>query len=112
MKCEFESRKDYIIVRLEGSLDSEGAADVEKQFNKLAGFAVKNIIVDMSSVDFISSVGIGLILSHAKSCRGRGGKFMIFGIQDKVREILQTANILKLLKVENNLDDCVSAIPG
>lgn len=105
-----EYKEGYLLITLVGSLDSAGAADVETRFNALAGYNVEKVIVDMTKVDFISSVGMGLLLNHAKNLAKVGHSMKYFGLQNKVRQVLETAGILKLLEVRKDLADCVASL--
>ena len=109
MKYEHTVVGDYLLVQLIGSLDSAGAADVEKQFNVLTGYNVLKVVVDMSQVDFISSVGIGLLLNHARTFQKKGGQMKFFGLQGKVRKILETTGILKMLSISDTKDACIAS---
>jgi anti-sigma B factor antagonist len=109
MEFSQNQQGEILFIHLNGSLDSEGAADIEQKFIRLTGSNQKKIIINMQKVDFISSVGIGLLLNHAKAFEKVGTQMRLFGIQDKVLKILQTAGLLKMLKIYNSMEECLNS---
>ena len=63
---------DAVRVVLNGRLDMAGSAKIDVPFNVAAG-ANRNIIVDMSAVTFVASIGIRTLVIGAKTVQRRGG---------------------------------------
>lgn len=57
------------------------------------------LAVDLSHVEFISSVGLGMLVTLFKHIRSRGGELMLAGLQAPVKDILDSAHLLKLFHV-------------
>lgn len=60
-----------------GRLDVEGTDTVADQLVKLAGEPKKSVVVDLSSLKFLASVGIRALITSAKAVKARGGKMML-----------------------------------
>ncbi len=84
-------------IRLGGRLDLKGAGEIELRFTSLTSTNSHKVMVDMSGVDFVASIGMRLLLSCAKAKAARGGKMVLFGVQPMVLEALQTAGIDTLI---------------
>lgn len=65
---------------------------------------VNCIIVDLSSVKFISSWGIGMLIHGLATTRNRGGEFKIAGLADNVMQVFQKVKIDTVLSIYNNVD--------
>lgn len=83
-------------VGLVGAFDINGAADVDLRFAALAGSRDK-ILVDLTEVASLASIGIRTLLVNAKVVSRRGGKFVLAGPRPMVKEALQTAGITVLI---------------
>lgn len=95
-----------IKVSLDGRLDIQGANAIDMQFTALTATKKAAVLVDMSKVSFMASIGIRLLLSNAKACSARGGKMVLFAPQPLVKDVLQSAGVTKLIET---VDDQAAA---
>ena len=77
---------------LRGKLDIAGTAAIDLKFNAAAG-ARRALIVDLSAVTFISSIGIRLLLIAGRTVAANGGKMALLGPTVDVSGVLRTARI-------------------
>lgn len=108
MKIEYEQRGNISKVVLEGRLDAAGTTAIEAQFS--AHCASKpNVIVDLSKVPFLASIGIRLLVAGAQAQTKIGGKMVIMKPDELARRILKTTGIDKLLPIYENDQDATAA---
>ena len=65
---------------------------------------VNCIIVDLSSVKFISSWGIGMLIHGLATTRNRGGDFRLAGLADNVMQVFHKVKIDTVLNIYSNVD--------
>jgi anti-sigma B factor antagonist len=71
------------------------------------------VVVDMTLVDFIASVGMRLLLKNAKAQAGRGGKLVLFNPTPTVRNALMVAGISEIIPLhEDFAEACSDALAG
>jgi anti-anti-sigma factor len=75
-------------VVLVGRLDSVTVGSVEAPFTAAVVADGRSSVVDMRGLDFLSSLGIRLLLSAARAVMRRGGRLVLFGAQPMVAEVL------------------------
>jgi anti-sigma B factor antagonist len=110
---QFESKEigeDLIEVTLTGRLDIQGAAEIDMPFTSVAATKRAGVLVDMSGVDFIASIGIRTLLSSAKALAGRGGKMVLHKPTDLVRSVLVTSGIDNMVPIIDDRDAAVAAL--
>jgi anti-anti-sigma factor len=83
-------------VELVGRLDIAGAEAIALPLATLAG-GKTNIIVDMSGVSFVSSIGIRQLVLASKAISRRGGKLVLVNPTDMVRDVFVTSDLSDLL---------------
>jgi anti-anti-sigma factor len=88
-----------VCIRLIGRLDMMGSEKIDLRFTALTATDSNSVIVDMSGVDFIASIGMRLLLTCAKAKKKRGGCMLLVGLQPLVKEALETAGIDTLIPV-------------
>ena len=97
-------------IRLTGRLDVHGAGAIDNQFAFAVTTAKTPVLVDLSAVDFIASIGMRLLLMNAKSLHTRGGMLAICKPQPLVGEALTTAGIDLLIPVYDDFDTACSEL--
>jgi anti-anti-sigma factor len=83
---------------LRGRLGTVGASEIEFPFNA----AVRHksaIVVDLSQVDFVASLGVRLLLNGARAVEKNGGKLVLFRPNENVQSVLRLAGIEKLIPI-------------
>ena len=91
--------RDFELVTLEitGRLDTTTAPNLESVINELPE-DTKELIFDMSGVEYISSAGIRVLLGAYKKINSTQGKFRIEKANDVVREVFEMTGLLELLE--------------
>ena len=62
------------------------------------------IIVDLSSVKFMSSWGIGMLIHGLATTTNRGGNFRIVGLADNLMQVFQKVKIDTVLDIYKSVD--------
>ena len=91
--------RDFEIVTLEitGRLDTTTAPNLESVINELSD-DTKELIFDMSGVEYISSAGIRVLLGAYKKMNTNQGIMRIEKANDMVREVFEMTGLLELLE--------------
>jgi anti-anti-sigma factor len=110
MKIESESLDGGVLkIALAGRMDVQGTQEIDLKFT---GYTANQnaVIVDLSAVDFLASIGIRTLLLTAKAVTRRGGKIVLFNPDANVTSILQMAGIDTLVPICRSLDEACSAV--
>jgi anti-sigma B factor antagonist len=111
MNITEEPIDDQIIkINLSGRMDIEGVGHIETQFAGMTASPRSAVIVDMSEVPYMSSIGIRALLMNAKSVAKRGGKLVLLSPQANVRNVLVTSGIDQIIKIHSDLDEAVAYV--
>ena len=81
-----------------GRLDVMGTESVAGELEKLAAAPKKGVVVDLSSLKFLASLGIRALLQSAKVVEERGGKLvLVVGANSQVAMSLEATGVSDLL---------------
>ena len=94
---------------LEGRLDVAGTQGAEMLFNAAVAVHPK-VIVDLSKVQFIASLGIRMLVAGAQSRSKIGGKLVLMNPDELTRKILKTTGVDQVVPVCKGLDEALAAI--
>jgi anti-anti-sigma factor len=98
------------LIKLSGALDMNGTYSVEVEFvRRCAGENVR-VLVDLSKVNYLSSIGIPMLINTAKSVAKRGGKMALLNPQRNVEDVLELTGIPLIIPIHHDLNIAVSAL--
>ena len=97
------------IVAIAGSLDSTSSPEAQKSLESVLASA-KNVLLDFSDLDYISSAGLRVLLGAAKHLRASGGKLGMFGLNQSVREVFDISGFSSILPVYGTEADALGAM--
>ena len=106
-KCSTESYfvdDDILVIKLSGSLDNRTAKTFRDEIEKCKQENTSKVIVDCAKLGYISSFGIGLLVTLQTSLRKRGGEVKLSAIQGPVAEVLKVVRIAKLLNIYGDIE--------
>ncbi len=83
-------------VALDGRLDIAGAQAVDARFEELAKTA-KSLIVDLSKVSFIASLGVRTLMVSAKTLIHRGADMAVCGADENVSKVLRSTGFNEIV---------------
>lgn len=81
------------ILKLSGHLDIRGVANVESRFLEFFETANPQVLVDFSTADSLSSLGIRMLLQGFKNAAARGGRTLILNPTPPISGALETAGL-------------------
>ena len=98
MKIEKNLNEKNLVVALEGRLDTTTAPQLEEELkNSLDG--VTELVLDLETLEYISSAGLRVLLSAYKTMRGKGG-MKITNANELVQEVFEVTGFSDFLPIE------------
>lgn len=112
MSIEFEDvTESFRKIRLGGRLDIPGTEAISIKFSSLATGQGKRIVVDLTGITFLASVGIRELITNAKALQQRQGKLVIYvGNNAAVAKTLDTTGIDTLIPVFSDAAEADRAV--
>ncbi len=96
-------------INLEGRMDIIGNQEIDLKFSGMTAAPRKFIIVDLSGVDFLASIGIRTLLVSSKAVNNRGGKLVILNPDSNIEKVLLMAGINVLIPIFNDLESAIGS---
>src|SRR5687767_7156338 len=105
MKLEYEELENGIrLLKLIGALDLSGRYSIEIEFVRQCAGENVSVLVDLSEVDYISSMGVHMLITSANSIASRGGKMALLNPQPTVLNVLDLTGILQIIPIYSDLE--------
>ena len=99
------NEKDKLFLRLSGEIDHHAVKDTRKEVDDLiAKNRPKTLIMDLSSIDFMDSSGLGFVLVRLRKMNDIKGNMLILNPAKRAEEMLKMAGADKLVKIMRSDD--------
>ncbi len=92
------------VIKLKGKLDIVGAGEIGIKFAAYCSGENNRIIVDLSEVSFLASIGIQTLVVNAKSLASRNGKMVLLNPSEEVHAVLEMTGISAIIPIYNMLE--------
>jgi anti-sigma B factor antagonist len=97
-------------------LDNNNAHEMKDAISRAKSGGCKHIILNLSGLEFISSAGVGAIISSVQSSREAGGDTIICSASNKILHIFKILGVCDFLTIAENeeaaRDLCPAWRPG
>ena len=94
--------KDLSIYVIDGRIDAETSYYFDEALKKIPDSG--NVILDFTSVSYMNSFGIGILVDLQKRIVRGGGIIKIFGLSPSLKKIFQITYLTKVFEIYENLD--------
>ena len=98
MNTTIEDKDGIMTVVFEGVMDTLAVPEVEEAVQPIFTSETKEIIIDCSKLEYISSSGLRVFLSIALDTQSVGKHVSITGLSDLVREVFDTTGFTNLFE--------------
>jgi len=98
------------VIRLSGKLDIIGTGEIETKFAGYCTGDKARVVVDISKVNFLASIGIRLLTLTAKSVANRGGKMVILNPIPEVQQVLEITGIPAIIPIYSQLESAETVL--
>ncbi len=111
MELHFSELENNIrLIKLIGKLDIGGVGTIETKFNGYCAGEHPRVLVDLSDIEFLASVGIRLLMLTARSIFSRGGRIVLFGPPPDVKSILEITGIPAIIPIYDGLESAETVL--
>ncbi len=98
MEIDLIREGDSLTVALDGALDTITSKELEGRLRKeIAG--VKELVFDLSKMEYVSSAGLRVLLS-AQKVMNRQGSMRVGNVTPEVMEIFEITGFVELINIE------------
>jgi anti-sigma B factor antagonist len=92
--------QDVTVLDLSGKILGGPESDVLRaEMDRILQSENRKVLINLTQVPWMNSAGLGILLSGYSRLRDLGGNMGFFGVQERVREILETTKLVTVLEI-------------
>ena len=109
LKIDVDHRGRAVVVTLSGSAHMNTSAELGDQLVELIDEQVRLLVLDLSQLTFISSMGLGgIIAAHLRCCR-QGAVLQLVRPMPAIQELLAITRLTNLFSVYDSVDEAMAS---
>lgn len=106
MAFEIRKNEKYTLVKVNTDrLDTNNAPDLKSELVVINNEGEKNIVLDLSSVNYCDSSGLRSVLVANRLCEDAIGTFILCGLQPDVENLVQISMLHTVLLITETVEE-------
>ena len=111
MRLSFETINQNLIVLFDGELDHHTSQEIRIEIdNEIDKNNCKNIIFDLSGMNFMDSSGIGVVIGRYKKVNKLGGQAAVVNLSGRVEKIFRMSGLFNIVKHFENKQQAIERL--
>lgn len=106
MKIEIKDKQDFIILAIDGRIDTLTAGDFEIYVMQEIAKGKPKLIIDCSGLSYISSSGLRVFLMAQKKMLSSGGQLSLCCLQPPIKEIFDISGFSGIFNICEDIGSC------
>jgi anti-sigma B factor antagonist len=111
MKFSIDKRERFCVVRIdEEKLLSNLAPQLKSELVMLHSEGFRNIILDLSPVQFVDSSGLSALLVGNRLSKEAGGIFVLTGLNTHIQKLIKISQLESILNIVPTMSESVDFV--
>jgi anti-sigma B factor antagonist len=102
---EVRRHRGWTVVEVTGDLEMASAPALRQLVVQLLSTGARQIAVDLTAVDFLDSIGIGMLVAALKRVRTHDGELVVICPEPRLRRIFELTELVSVFGLLDSADD-------
>ena len=108
MKITQDIKDSTVIMTLDGELVASSSVILDEELSDPEIMKYNKILVDCRNLNYISSAGLGVFISHLQRFEDAQIKLIFFNMQEKVRNVFEILGLDLLMTIVTNYEEAIT----
>ncbi|MFC2172774.1 STAS domain-containing protein [Acidobacteriota bacterium] len=110
MNYSISKENEIIVIKLEDEkVGYPGLEEFQQILNAKIDEGEKKLLLDLASVKFLDSFGIGILVGAHRKLSGQGGTLKLSGVNDRIMMSLTITRLDKMLEIHDDLPSALDS---
>jgi anti-sigma B factor antagonist len=110
MKIKREEKDGVLVLRLEGKLMGGPDADtIHNAIREGVEAGQKNVLVDLGSVSWVNSTGLGILIANYTTLKREGGALRLLHVSKRIESILMVTKLNTIFESYNDEEEALGS---
>ena len=99
-----------VSIAIKGRLDADSSPEAEKVVKEALKDQTTRVLFDLSSLEYLSSAGLRVLLGAAKEMRRKDGKIVLCALNEFVKEIFEVSGFQSLIPIADTVESGIEEL--
>jgi anti-anti-sigma factor len=104
---KFGKENNALVIKVNGRMDAVTAPEFEKKMSLWIDEGEKCFVVDLGSLEYISSAGLRSILIIAKKLKSINGKILLAAMEESVNEVFEISGFNSIVPIHDTVQAAI-----
>jgi len=110
MKIKTTEKYEAVIIELKGNvMGGEDTKEFNELLHKLIDKGKTRIVIDLGSVKFMNSSGLGMLIGGLTTVKKADGIFKLANVTEKIESLLIITKLITIFETYDSVDKAVEA---
>lgn len=101
---------NYDLITIIGEVDASSSIELDNAIAEAIQSGKKSFLVDCTSLEYISSAGLGVFMSYIEDFKKNDIHIVLFGMNEKVRNVFEILGLDQLLTIRGDKEEAKSTL--
>lgn len=102
-----DSHPPFTVLSVRGEVDVYTAPRLREKLVELVSQGHHQVVVDLESVDFLDSTGLGVLVGGLKRLRSHEGDLTLVCTQHRILKVFEITGLTKVFSIHDSVDAAV-----
>jgi len=110
MKMDEKTSGDIVVLQLSGKImGGPDASLLNDKLHELIEVGKTKVVVDLGSVDWMNSSGLGILIGGLTTMRNSGGDLKLANITDRIQSLLMITKLLTVFETFETIEEAAGS---
>ncbi|MCH9008549.1 STAS domain-containing protein [candidate division KSB1 bacterium] len=110
MKMDEKTSGDIVVLRLSGKImGGPDASLLNDKLHELIEVGKTKVVVDLGSVEWMNSSGLGILIGGLTTMRNSGGDLKLANITDRIQSLLMITKLLTVFETFETIEEAAGS---
>ena len=108
MNIKSQKIDNFLVIELESAkIEATNSNSIKESINEIKSLEDKNVILNLSNIEFMDSSGIAVVISLYKKLATNSKELRICSLNDFLKELFDITKLNQIMKIYSSLDDAL-----
>jgi len=110
MNIEAKQHDRAVILKIAGRMDAANASVFQKTCEEWIASGAPHLVLDLSELQYVSSMGLGCFLAVSKALRAKGGSLLLCQLRGLPKQVFELTHLIELFRLYDSTGAALASL--
>ncbi|MBV9404097.1 MAG: STAS domain-containing protein [Acidobacteriaceae bacterium] len=110
MNIEAKKLNGGVVLKISGRMDAANASVFQKTCEEWIAGGAPHLVLDLSELQYVSSMGLGCFLAVSKALQAKGGSLLLCQLKGLPKQVFELTHLIELFRLYDSTDAALASL--